>query len=106
MAAKAGVVINCIHFSPTDHIIAFSGMVSNGQASSKMGSSTSSQFTAPVYVYKNKVNSSSHLMRKTLPSLELSTPKETNATGEKFKNMIEQLDRMILDEQEILQIDD
>ena len=27
-AAKAGVVINCIHFSPTDHIIAFSGMVS------------------------------------------------------------------------------
>ena len=105
MAAKAGVVINCIHFSPTDHIIAFSGMVSNGQANSKMGPS-SSQFTAPVYVYKNKVNSSSHLMRKTLPSLELSTPKETNATGEKFKNMIEQLDRMILDEQEILQIDD
>ena len=109
LAAKAGVVINCIHFSPTDHIIAFSGMVSqatsNGQ-SNKMGSTSSSQFTAPVYVYKNKVNSSSHLMRKTLPSLELSTPKENSATGEKFKTMIEKLDRMILDEQENLQIED
>ena len=50
IAAKSGVVINRIHFSPTDHIIAFSGMVS-GQG--KLG--VQPQFTAPVYVYKNKV---------------------------------------------------
>ena len=50
IAAKSGVVINRIHFSPTDHIIAFSGMVS-GQG--KL--SVQPQFTAPVYVYKNKV---------------------------------------------------
>ena len=51
IAAKSGVVINRIHFSPTDHIIAFSGMVS-GQG--KLGVPPQ-QFTAPVYVYKNKV---------------------------------------------------
>ena len=75
---------------------------------SSNGQGNGEKFTAPVYVYKNKVNSSSHLQRKTLPSLELSTPKENsnNATGEKFKTMIEQLDRMILDEQENLQLNE
>lgn len=112
VAAKAGVVVNCIHFSPTDHIIAFSGMVT-GHAG---GKSLTPQFTAPVYVYKNKVNSSSHFVKKsvTLPGLQpkddfLHQPKSTqneeeslsaSATGDKFKSMLHQLDQMILDKKE------
>ena len=73
IAAKSGVVINRIHFSPTDHIIAFSGMVSGGQG--RLGKEP--HFTAPVYVYKNKVNSSNHMRRRslTLPAMPLLTTK-------------------------------
>ena len=87
------MVINCVHFSPTDHIIAFSGMVS-GQ-----GKISVPQFTAPVYVYNSKVNASRR-RSQTLPSLPTSKDEVTKSTGEKFKSMLSQLDRMILDKQD------
>ena len=102
VAAKLGVVVNCVHFSPTDHIIAFSGqgsMVSSGQP-----------ITAPVLVYKHKANSTGQKRSNALPSLELvthstrtSSSDQQNAPvsgNEKFKSMMEQLDQMILDRTE------
>ena len=110
LAAKNGVVINCIHFSPTDHIIAFSGMVS-GQ-----GRLNPVQFTAPVCVYKHKVNSSSHHVLRSqtllpaLPTSKDSTEVEAGqqndssesekSCAEKLKTMLHQLDRIILEKHE------
>ena len=108
-AAKSGVVINCVHFSPTDHIIAFSGMVTGHHHSSSSSEINGvPSFTAPVYVYKNKVNASNGQLRRrsqTLPSLPLKLTKDVQgsadkSTGEKFKSMLSQLDRIILDKQE------
>ena len=76
-----------------------------------------SPFSAPVYVYKNKVNSAGHAARnrgQTLPALPPKEPETpdppllgsegpigptdpSEPTGEKFKSMLQQLDRMILD---------
>ena len=104
MAAKLGVVVNCVHFSPTDHIIAFSGMLIIGQGSFISGQ----PITAPVFVYKHKANSSQK-RSNALPSLEVINSNSTR-TGdlstsstsgkEKFKSMLDQLDQMILDKTE------
>ena len=103
VAAKLGVVVNCVHFSPTDHIIAFSGMMS-GQGSMISGQ----PITAPVFVYKHKVTSNQK-RSNALPSLEVINSNSTR-TGdlctsstsgkEKFKSMLDQLDQMILDKTE------
>lgn len=95
-------MVNCIHFSPTDHIIAFSGMVS-GQ-----GKASGASFTAPVIVYKHKVNSSSALKRSQtviLPALEVPQKPDlmsssSSPSKEKFKTMLEQMDRIILEKRE------
>ena len=76
MAAKLGVVVNCVHFSPTDHIIAFSGMFI-GQGSLISGQ----PITAPVFVYKHKANNSSSQKRSNiLPSLEVITTSNSTRT--------------------------
>jgi hypothetical protein len=109
-------VVNCIHFSPTDHIIAFTGMIT---ASSGGGQNNKQlQFTTPpVCVYKHKVNSSGGRKVNTtiLPAMEMppliampsstmdliqattSSTKSAGNSSEKFKSMLDQLDRMILD---------
>ena len=70
------------------------------------GSMISGQpITAPVFVYKHKVTSNQK-RSNALPSLEVithSTRTESN-TGEKFKSMLEQLDRMILDKTEEMEV--
>ena len=101
VAAKLGVVVNCVHFSPTDHIIAFSGMLI-GQGSMVSGQ----PITAPVFVYKHKANSSQK-RSNVLPSLETVITNSTrteNTGGEKFKSMLEQLDQMILDKTEEMEV--
>ena len=70
--------MNCVHFSPTDHIIAFSGMFI-GQGSLISGQ----PITAPVFVYKHKANNSSSQKRSNiLPSLEVITPSNSTRTDQ------------------------
>ena len=107
VAAKLGVVVNCVHFSPTDHIIAFSGQMIGGQGSMV---SSGQPITAPVLVYKHKANSTGQKRSNALPSLELVTNSTRTSSSdqqiapvsgnEKFKSMMEQLDQMILDRTE------